>query len=88
MASNASSDNASDAEVERRVCPSCNIRMRSLVYDKYNLCTKCRGHDCYFDNKCPDCIERPKKVFEKYIKHQKSLKSKAKSLKLIKPGLL
>ena len=86
MASNVSSDNTSDAEVERRACPSCNIRMSSLVYDKHNLCVKCRGLECDHDNKCPDCIEWPKDVFERYIKHQKSLKSKAKKPKSDKAG--
>ena len=58
--------------------------MSSHSNDRHKCCVSCRVQDCNFDNKCIECSLWPSDVFEKYIKHHRSLISKSKSKKLCK----
>ena len=66
----------------RRYGPSCNSRMSSLLNDEHKLCVNCRGQECDSSNKCVECSFWSDDVFEKYVKHRRSLISKSKSKKL------
>ena len=62
-------------------CPHCNARMSSLNYDRHKCCVTCRGKDCTLDLKCVECSLWPSDVFNKYVKHRRSLISKSRSKK-------
>ena len=72
-----SSLDSADAD-SRRSCPSCNTWISSLIYDKQKLCVTCRGLDCDVDERCEECSLWPLDMFEKYLKHCKSLLAKCK----------
>ena len=73
---------ASDSSLDsQRSCSNCNSRMSSLSYDRHKICFTCCGQDCDFENKCIECSLWSNDVFEKYLKHHKSLIAKAKSNK-------
>ena len=76
-----STESSSDVELERRSCPTCSTRMSSLINDKHTFCSRCRGHECDLSNKCVECNDWPSDVFEKYMKHQKSLKARSRKPK-------
>ena len=65
----------------RRTCPTCNIRMSSILHDKHTLCISCRGNECAFDNRCSECSAWTDDVMHKYVKHRKSLDSKSRKNK-------
>ena len=58
-----------------RICVSenCKARLPIIKYDGHSHCSNCVGHICDYDNKCPECEEWPKEVFDDYIKHRKKL---------------
>ena len=66
----------------RRSCPSCNSRMSSLLNDRHKLCVTCRGQECDSSIKCIEWLSWTDEVFEKYIKHRRSLIAKSKAKKL------
>ena len=85
MASDSSIDNVD--QDSRRTCPSCSIRMSSLIPDKHSKCFTCRGVECSFENLCSECQSWPDDIMYKYIKHRKSFDSKShKSKKSEKSG--
>ena len=53
-------------------------RMSSFSFDHHTFCSKCRGSDCDFDNKCDECMSWTKEEMEAYIELCKSLASKGK----------
>ena len=82
MASDSSLDSA-DLD-GRHSCPNCNARMSSLIYDRHKCCLTCCGQDCTLDHKCVECSLWPSDVFDKFVKHCRSLVSKSRSKKLRK----
>ena len=76
LASDSSLDSA-DLE-SRRSYPNCNARMSSLNYDRHKIFVTWREQDCDLDSKCIECSLWCDDIFEKYLKHHKSLVSKSK----------
>ena len=76
-ASTISSQDSSSDKDSRRTCQICKTRISSISYDKHTLCVSCRGVDCTDKDKCNECITWSKEEFAKYLKHRKSLISKA-----------
>ena len=60
----------------RRTCPSCNLRMSSIVHDRHSKCAACCGNECSFENRCSECKTSSDDVMNKYVKHRRSLDSK------------
>ena len=46
-----------------------------------SFCVTCHGQECDVNSKCIECSLRPLDVFDKYLKHLKSLLAKLKSKK-------
>ena len=83
-----SSGNSSSGEATRRSCQRCRGRMNSFSLGRRTFCSKCRGSDCDFDNKCDECMPWTKEEMEAYVKLHKSLASKSKHKKSVaKPPL-
>ena len=74
---------ASDSSIDlvdqdcRQTCPSCNLRMSSMMQDKHSKCSACHGNECSFDNRCSECQTWSDEVMNKYVKHRKALDSKS-----------
>ena len=62
----------------RRSCPRCGRRMSSLQFDKHALCVVRRDVKCSVDTRCKECKAWSKEFMLGYVKHQRSLVSKAK----------
>ena len=62
----------------RRSCRHCGRRMSSLQFDKQTLCVVCRDMKCSVDTRCKECKAWSKEFMLGYVKHQRSLVSKAK----------
>ena len=62
----------------RRSCPCCGHRMSSLQFDKHTLCVVCRDIKCSLDTKCKECKAWLKEFMLGYVKHQRTLVSKAR----------
>ena len=61
-----------------RSCPRCGRRMSSLQFDKHILCVVCRDIKCSFDTRCKECKAWSKEFMLGYVKHQRTLVSKAR----------
>ena len=72
-------DSSTSEMDSRRNCPICNIRMSSMNYDLHTRCSTCRGKDCQENDKCTECEQWTQEVFNKYIRHKRSLEKKSKS---------
>ena len=73
------SSNDSTDKDSRRSCLYCKTRISSVYYDKHTLCASCRGVDCTLKDKCTECKTWTEEEFARYLKHRKSLVSKALS---------
>ena len=62
----------------RRSCPRCGCRRSSLQFDKHTPCVVCRDMKCSVDTRCKECKAWSKEFMLGYVKHQRSLVSKAK----------
>ena len=62
----------------RRSCPRCGHRISSLQFDKHSHCVVCRDVKCSLDTGCKECKAWSKEFMLGYVKHQRSLVSKAK----------
>ena len=69
----------------RRSCPRCGHRMSSLQFDKHTLCIVYRDIKCSLDTRCKECKAWSKEFMLGYVKHQRSLVSKAKKSTLSSP---
>ena len=65
-----------------RSCPFCSSWMSSLLSDQHKLCVTCRGQENEFHNKCVECLSWQDDIFEKYVKHCRSLLAKSKARKV------
>ena len=63
-----------------RSCPCCGRGMSSLQFDKHTLCVVCRDMKCSLDTRFKECKAWSKEFMLDYVKHQRSLVSKAKKL--------
>ena len=82
MSTASASDASMDSDLDsRRSCPQCSTQMSSLAHDGHKICSNSRGQECHYDNKCVECKTWSAEVFDKYIKHVKSLASKSKARK-------
>ena len=81
MSTAGASDSSMDSSVMDSLCscPSCSSRMISLLYDQHKLCVTCCGQEYEFHNKCVECLSWPDDIFEKYVKHRRSLLAKSKA---------
>ena len=61
-----------------RTCPRCTRRMSSLKLDKHSLCVACRDVRCSVEIRCAECRSWSKDFMLVYVKHQRSLVSKAR----------
>ena len=80
--STTASDSSQDTDLDaRRSCPHCATWMSSLAFNGHKFCSGRRGQECIPDNKCMECRDWPPDVFDKYVKHMKSLVAKSKARK-------
>ena len=61
-----------------RSCPRCGRRISSLQFDKHTLCVVCRDIKCSLDTRCKECKAWSKEFMLGYVKHQRTLVSKAR----------
>ena len=66
----------------RRSCPRCGRRMSALQSDKHAFCVVCRDIKCSLDIRCKECKAWSKDFMLGYVKHQRTLVSKAKKATL------
>ena len=62
----------------RRSCPRCGRQMSSLQFDKHTLCVVCRDIKCSLDTRCKECKAWSEEFMLGYVKHQRTLGSKAR----------
>ena len=62
----------------RRSCPRCGRRMSALQFDKHTFCVVCRDIKCSLATRCKECKVWSKDFMLGYVKHQRTLVSKAK----------
>ena len=63
----------------QQTCPTCSVRMSTLLHDKHSVCVTCRGNECTFDECCNECASWEDDVMNRYVKHMKSLTTKSRS---------
>ena len=56
----------------------CGRRMSALQFDKHTFCVVCRDIKCSLDIRCKECKAWSKEFMLGYVKHQRTLVSKAK----------
>ena len=62
----------------RRSCPRCGRRMSALQFDKHTFCVVCRDIKCSLATRCKECKAWSKDFMLGYVKHQRTLVSKAR----------
>ena len=64
----------------RRSCPHCGRRMSALQFDKHTFCVVqvCRDIKCSLATRCKECKAWSKEFMLGYVKHQRTLVSKAR----------
>ena len=62
----------------RRSCPRCGRRMSALQFDKHTFCVVCRDIKCSLATRSKECKAWSKDFMLGYVKHQRTLVSKAR----------